>query len=119
MQDYSFYSAILGLSSRWRISNVTVDKPSGTIELHIHSTSGSRFFCPACGKGMRPNGTRKARWSCNNETNLRFNISAVIPLLTCERCGTTEVPLPWEQTGFRCEEQAEETRQVDNVFEYA
>jgi predicted RNA-binding Zn-ribbon protein involved in translation (DUF1610 family) len=99
MHDYSFYSAILGLSSTWRILNVTVDDRSGDIELHIRSRSGSKFLCPACGALKLPSRVSTARWLHENHLNIRFYISAVIPIIDCESCGEMKVHIPWEQAG--------------------
>ncbi|MBL0225514.1 MAG: hypothetical protein IPQ16_08070 [Geobacteraceae bacterium] len=105
MQDYSFYSAILGLSSTWRILNITVDERSGDIELHIRSRKGSRFSCTTCGALKLPSGSSKARWLHENHLNIRFYISALIPLITCDRCGDTHAEIPWKQAAFLCEDQ--------------
>lgn len=104
MHDYSFYSAILGLSSKWRISNVTVDERSGDIELHIQSKKGSTFSCPTCGALRLPSGVSKSRWLHENHLNVRFYISALIPIISCERCGEMKAEIPWEQAGSICEE---------------
>ncbi len=96
MHDYSFYSAILGLSSDWRIINVTVDKQSGEIELHLRSRRGSKFRCPTCGALKLPSGSTKGRWLHGNHHNIRFFISALIPTITCECCGEVRVEIPWE-----------------------
>lgn len=103
MHDYSFYSAILGLSSKWRILNVTVDEGSGDIELHICSEKGSKFSCPTCGALKLPSGVCKARWLHENHLNIRFYISALIPIISCECCGEMKVEVPWEQAGAKCE----------------
>ena len=105
MHDYSFYSAILGLSSKWRILNVTVDERSGDIELHIRSRKGSKFSCPSCGALRLPSGVNKARWLHENHLNIRFYISALIPVITCEQCGELKAEVPWTQAGSICEEQ--------------
>jgi len=104
MHDYSFYSAILGLSSKWRITNVTVDEQSGELELHISSCKGSRFSCPRCGALKLPSRIGKARWLHENHLNIRFYISALIPIITCECCGEMRVELPWEHAATLCEE---------------
>ena len=104
MHDYSFYSAILGLSSNWRIQNVTVDERSGDIELHIRSRKGSKFSCPSCGAPKLPTGVSKARWLHENHLNIRFYISALIPVITCERCGEMKAEIPWEQAAAAQEE---------------
>jgi predicted RNA-binding Zn-ribbon protein involved in translation (DUF1610 family) len=112
MHDYSFYSAILGLSSKWRILNVTVDKYSGDIELHIRSQKGSMFSCPTCGALKIPSKVSKARWLHENHLNIRFYISALIPIIACEQCGETKADIPWEQSGTKCEEHAD-SKNVD------
>ncbi len=105
MPDYSFYSAILGLSSKWRILNATVDEGSGDIELHIRSKKGSTFSCPVCGALKLPSRVSKSRWLHENHLNIRFYISALIPIISCERCGEMKAEIPWEQAASTCEEQ--------------
>lgn len=105
MHDYSLYSAILGLSTKWRILSVTVDDKSGDIELHIRSRKGSKFLCPACGALKLPSGVSRARWLHENHFNIRFYISALIPIISCERCGEMKADIPWEQTGAEREEE--------------
>ncbi len=104
MHDYSFYSAILGLSTNWRILNVTLDERSGDIELYIRSSEGIQFSCPACGAARLPSGVSKARWLHENSFSFRFYISALIPVISCERCGEMKVDIPWEQTCAPCDE---------------
>jgi hypothetical protein len=104
MHDYSFYSAILGLSSKWRILNATVDEPSGDVELHIRCRKGSTFSCTTCGALKPPSSVSKARWLHDNNLNIRFYISALIPVISCERCGEMKVEIPWEQAVSLCEE---------------
>jgi transposase len=101
MNDYSFYSAILGLSSNWRILDVTVNGQSGDIELHIRSRKGSRFSCPVCGALKLPSGNIWACWLHENHLNIRFYISAFIPVINCEQCGELKAEIPWEQTSSR------------------
>jgi transposase len=114
MHNYSFYSAILGLSSIWRILNVTVDKQCGDIELHIQSRKGSKFTCPTCGALKLPSGVSKARWLHENHLNIRFYISALIPIISCDRCGEMKADIPWKQTGALCEEHEHVDSQKDD-----
>ena len=99
MHDYSFYSAILGLSSKWRILQVTVDDHSGDVELHIRSRKGSRFSCSTCGALKLPSSVSKARWLHENHLNIRFYISALIPIISCDQCGEMKVDIPWKRSG--------------------
>ena len=104
MHDYSLYSAILGLSSKWRILQVTVDDHSGDVELHIRSRKGSRFTCSNCGALKLPSSVSKARWLHENHLNIRLFISALIPIISCEQCGEMKVDIPWEQAAKPCAE---------------
>lgn len=103
-RDYSFYSAIMGLSSDWRIADVTVDKQTGITELHICSQGTGRSRCPSCGASVVSAGARTSRWLHENHLNIRFLISALIPVLSCERCGKVQLPVPWEQSSPRLQE---------------
>jgi len=103
MNDYSFYSAILGLSTRWRISNVTVDSHTGNIELHINATAGSSFHCSECGAHVLPKGARKERWLHSFNHSVSFYISAQVPRVVCSRCGEVRLQLPWEPSSLRCD----------------
>jgi transposase len=107
MHDYSFYSAILGLSSNWHILNATEDEQSGDIELHIHSRKGSTFSCPTCGAVKLPSGVSKSRWFHENHLNIRFYISALIPIIDCDRCGEMKVEIPWKHAGTTSEKHQE------------
>jgi hypothetical protein len=109
MPVFSFFSAILGLSSKWRILNASVDEQSGNIELHICSKKGSTFHCPVCGAVKLPLGVSKARWLHENRLNIRFYISVMVPIISCECCGDMKVELPWEQAGLKCVVQEEHT----------
>jgi hypothetical protein len=109
MHDYSFYSAILGLPSNWCILNVTVNEPGGDIELHIRSRKGSMFSCPVCGDLKLPSKVSKSRWLHENNHNIRFYISALLPVISCECCGDMKVAIHWEQAGSAVE--------VQEVFE--
>lgn len=104
MGEYSFFSAILGLSSNWRIINVTMDKQSGNFELHLRSQKGNKFNCPTCGALKLQSGFSKVRWLHENSLNIQFYISALIPVITCECCGEIKVDIPWEQHGAQCVE---------------
>lgn len=104
MHDYSFYSAILGLCNKWRISNVTVDSGSGNIELHICATSGSSYTCTTCGAKLYSRGEgSKARWLHTYNSNISFYISAKIPRVICDRCGEIGLHIPWGHSSVRCD----------------
>lgn len=101
MHDYSLFSAILGLSSEWRISDVTVCDLTGITEVHIRSQVVVEVFCKICGVGVVSNEVRKVRWLHENQHNIRFVVSALLPVMTCGHCGEVMNSAPWEQPGSR------------------
>lgn len=46
---------------------------------------------------MLPSGENKSRWLHENHLNIRFYISALIPVISCECCGEMKVEVPWKQ----------------------
>ena len=104
MHDYSLYSAILGLSSKWRILNAAVDELSGDIEIYIRFRKGCKFSCRNCGALKLPSSASKTRWLHENHIDIRFYISALIPIISCEQCGDLKAEIPWEQATKPCAE---------------
>ncbi|MSN25279.1 MAG: hypothetical protein GJV46_05345 [Geobacter sp.] len=104
MNNFSFYSAILGLSSSWHIFNVTLDGRSGDVVFHIRGRLEDKFKCPGCGAARLPSGISKGTWLHDNHLNIRFYISALVPVITCECCGEMKVEIPWGKSSTSCEE---------------
>jgi|GEM_PF-4873215 len=98
MFNYSLYSAILGLSSKWNISNITEDKSTGLIVLHIKSNSSETFACAACGEENLPSGVQNKLWLYNNKLNIKFHVSLYSPQIVCIKCGNVHSVDPWKQT---------------------
>lgn len=98
MFNYSLYSAILGLSSKWNISDISEDKPSGLIELHIKSNSSGTFPCAICGTENLPYSVHNKRWLYNNKLNIRFYVSLHSPRIHCKKCGDSHLIAPWNQS---------------------
>ena len=103
MVDYNFYSAILGLSSDWQIVNVSVDAASGYTELHIRGREESAYSCPSCGSRRLPDRFNRIRALHESGHNIRFIISAKVPIVSCTECGEFKVALPWDRVGKQSE----------------
>src|SRR5262245_9167346 len=95
----TLYSSILGLSSRWRISNATLDESSDCVEIQIGTSSGAEFLCPKCNGRTDMVGTREHRWLHDDLFNMQLRIVARIPLISCNVCGINRVKAPWERPG--------------------
>ena len=99
MSEYSFFSAILGLSSEWRVSHLAVDKQTGITEIHIQNQGSGMLHCAVCGADQVSVRTRRARWLHENHHNFKYIISATLPIVDCEHCGTIKQHAPWVHAG--------------------
>ena len=105
----TLYSAILGLSPRWRISNAVLDESADCVEIQIGASRGAEFSCPICNGRTDMVGTKEHRWQHDDLFSMQLRIVAIIPVISCKVCGTNRVKAPWERPGsnFR-EREAEE-----------
>lgn len=99
MPSPHIFSAILGLSSYWRISDLKLADQERQLEITVDVCAGTTFPCPVCGARSEVVSEREERWLHENFFNLRTCITAVLPLVRCERCGVNRVRAPWEQPG--------------------
>lgn len=97
MFGMKLYSAILGLSSMWKISHAKVDESAGSVEIHIDTSSGAEFLCPVCCGRTDMVGNSKHLWLHDDLFNKQLRIVASIPLVCCETCGINRVKAPWER----------------------
>jgi hypothetical protein len=100
------YSAILGLSSMWKIYHAAVDESANRIEIHIDTCSGAEFSCPVCCGRTNMVGNSKHLWLHDDLFSKQLTIKASIPLVSCEICGINRVKAPWEQPGSNFRERA-------------
>ncbi|MSN26860.1 MAG: hypothetical protein GJV46_13435 [Geobacter sp.] len=99
MPGTSLYSSILGLSSQWHITDAALDSKARCLRLQITTRGGADFCCPVCGGAAKRVGSDKRRWQHDDLLSLCFMISAVIPVASCENCGTNRITAPWERSG--------------------
>ncbi|HXE96293.1 MAG TPA: hypothetical protein VN642_07800 [Dongiaceae bacterium] len=95
----TLYSAILGLSSKWRISNAAVDESADCVEIHIGTSRDAEFSCPVCNGRTDMVGDSEHRWLHDDLFSMQLKIVARIPLISCETCGVNRVKAPWERPG--------------------
>lgn len=99
MTGYKLYSAILGLSSPWRITHATLSERDKGLLIRIRSMTGAHFSCPVCSGIADRDGEVKRRWLSGNFFNRRTLLEAAVPTVTCKECGTNQVVTPWERLG--------------------
>ncbi len=99
MPSPHIFSAILGLSSYWRISAMRMTGQKRHLDITVDVCAGIPFPCPACGGKTVVVSEREESWLNENFFSLRTCIRAALPLVWCERCGEHRVRAPWEQPG--------------------
>ncbi|BBE10966.1 hypothetical protein HH1059_03520 [Halorhodospira halochloris] len=99
--EHALFTAALGLSAPWKVSDIRFDAQAKRIDFDITFTSGSRFACPACGaEAQAVHDTRQRSWQHLHFFEHQAYIHAAVPRVRCQDCGkTTQVEVPWARPG--------------------
>ncbi|MCG5549620.1 helix-turn-helix domain-containing protein, partial [Halorhodospira halochloris] len=99
--EYALFTAALGLSAPWEVSDIRFDAQAKRIDFDITFTSGSRFACQACGaEAQAVHDTRQRSWQHLHFFEHQAYIHAAVPRVRCQDCGkTTQVEVPWARPG--------------------
>jgi len=101
MFDESVFPSILGLSSHWLIRDVNLTRKRNSLEITVAAKPGAPFDCPICkGQAITVN-EQETHWRHDNLFNLRASITAVLPMISCAKCGINRVMAPWEKPESR------------------
>jgi transposase len=99
--EHRLFTAALGLSEPWEVSDVRFDAEAGRIDFDVAVAKGSRFACPGCGADHQAvHDTRKRTWRHLHFFQYAAYIHARLPRVRCQQCGqTTQVAAPWARPG--------------------
>jgi len=98
MYTKSVFSAILGLSSHWRITGVNLARQLNRLEISVGASHEAQFPCPICRGEAAIVSAEEASWQHDNILNLQAQIKAALPIASCSRCGLNRVLAPWEKS---------------------
>jgi len=99
MSGFTLYSAILGLSPEWCITNASLSDRDKELLIRIRAMAGANFSCPVCSGSAARNGDVEQCWISGNFFNRRTLLEASVPTVTCQECGTNRVVTPCERFG--------------------
>ena len=100
MRDTDIFQLALGLVVPWRDKSSIFDPSVKQLNLALDYPRGSKFTCPICGiANLSIHDTIEKRWRHLNFFQHEAYITAKIPRIKCNECGTRMVEVPWARSG--------------------
>ena len=100
MDTNPLFSAALGLTPPWTVVETRFDAAAKRLDLRLDFTSGSRFTCPECQSASCPvHDTSEKTWRHHDFWQHQTYLTARVPRVRCDRCGTHQVTVPWARPG--------------------
>jgi transposase len=100
MDTNPLFSAALGLTPPWMVVETRFDASAHRLDLRLDFPAGSRFPCPECGSCTCPvHDTSEKTWRHQDFWQHRTFLTARVPRVRCDRCGTRQVSVPWARPG--------------------
>jgi len=101
MLHTTIFSATLGLSYPWTITEVNLDQGQKRLDIRVDFHTDSTFACPVCGQEREVCGTVCETWQHDDFFNYTALLHARVPRITCPTCGIGHVKLPWTRNGSK------------------
>ena len=99
MTPEELFSATLGLSAQWRVSQCRFEGEPKRLELRLEHVPGEHFECPHC-KALCPiHDTIERRWRHLNFFQHRCELVAKVLRTWCRKDGVHQVQVPWTREG--------------------
>lgn len=100
MDTNPLFSAALGLTSPWSVVETRFNADARRLDLRLDFPVGSRFRCPDCGRESCPvHDVSEKTWRHHDFWQHQTFLTARVPRVICERCGTHQVTVPWARPG--------------------
>ena len=95
MRDTEFYTELLGLSSPWEVTSVTLDTEKEEVHIWIRYGSG-QACCPECGNVYPIYDHRKPRrWRHLDTCQMKTWLVCSVPRVSCPEHGVITIATPW------------------------
>ena len=99
MTPEELFSAALGLSPQWRVSQCRFEGEPKRLELRLEHVAGEHFECPHCKALCGVHDTIERRWRHLNFFQYRCELVAKVPRTWCRKDGVHQVQVPWAREG--------------------
>lgn len=102
MEDYLMFSAVLGLSSPWKVTAVSISNKEKRMDISVDFSRRNTFACPSCGSESTVSHAHRETWHHENFFHFATYLHARVPNVRCHSgCGTLPANVPWERQGSR------------------
>lgn len=100
MRDTALLQVALGLTPPWTVEHSDFDPAAHRLDVQIDFAPGSRFACPCCGAADWPAyDTERKTWRHLNFFQHPAYLTARVPRVRCDACGTKTVNVAWARPG--------------------
>ena len=103
MRDIELFQMALGLTPPWQVSAADFDPATKRLDIRLDFPRGSTFTCPECEQaGLKAHDTSEKTWRHLNFFQHEAYLTARVPRIKCDKCGTHLVNVPWarSESGF-------------------
>ena len=100
MNDKQLYAQILGISSPWKVTDVSLALADGKVEVFVSGGAGA-LVCPECGASCPGYDRRERRWRHLDTCQYQTVLVGDIPRVECPEHGVKQVAVPWAAPGSR------------------
>ena len=100
MKDTELLQMALGLAPPWQVSTAEFDPDEKRLDIRLYFPKGSTFNCPKCGQsGVKAHDTMEKTWRHLNFFQHQAYLTAKVPRIDCDKCGTHLANVPWARPG--------------------
>ena len=99
MRDTDLYGQILGVSTPWKVTDVSLRLADGEVEVLVEYGRGSKLACPKCGAACSRYDSRRRRWRHLPTCQYKTILVADVPRVDCPAHGVKTIAVPWSDPG--------------------
>lgn len=100
MKDTELLQIALGLTPPWQVSTAEFNADEKRLDIRLDFPKGSTFICPKCGQsGVKAHDTIEKTWRHLNFFQHQAYLTARVPRIDCDKCGTHLIDVPWARPG--------------------
>ncbi len=99
MRDKELYTAILGITSPWKVVDVELSPEEEEVRVQIRMGASAKLTCPTCAEPSPGYDTRRRAWRHLDTCQYKTILEADVPRVKCEEHGVLQTEVPWGEPG--------------------